>query len=92
VRIELISELGSPSLLTMYLPKKPVAPNTVATIPLKEDLPPAPRFVSELTWRWGRMERSGSDHSAISWLDWTLTLCPNPSLYTRMMTLSNNRN
>ena len=41
--------LHPPSLFTMYLPKKPVAPKTVATIPLKEDLPPDPRFVKELT-------------------------------------------
>ena len=31
-----------PSLFTTYRPRKPVAPNTVATFPLKEFLPPAP--------------------------------------------------
>ena len=36
----------------MYLPKKPVAPNTVATMPLKEERPPAPFFVTELTHLW----------------------------------------
>ena len=41
----------SPSLLTTYLPTKPVAPNTVATTPLNEDRPPAPRFTLELTER-----------------------------------------
>lgn len=34
--------LNSPSLLTTYRPKKPVAPNTVAAIPLEEDRPPFP--------------------------------------------------
>lgn len=31
-----------PSLFTTYLPRKPVAPNTVAAIPLEEERPPFP--------------------------------------------------
>lgn len=31
-----------PSLLTTYRPRKPVAPNTVAAIPLEEERPPFP--------------------------------------------------
>ena len=31
-----------PSLLTTYRPRNPLAPNTAATIPLNEDLPPLP--------------------------------------------------
>lgn len=31
-----------PNLLMTYLPRNPVAPNTVATTPLKDDLPPGP--------------------------------------------------
>ena len=33
-----------PSLLQTYLPRNPVLPNTVATTPLKLDLPPVPFF------------------------------------------------
>lgn len=33
---------NSPSLLTTYRPRKPVAPNTVAAIPLEEERPPFP--------------------------------------------------
>lgn len=33
-----------PNLFKTYLPKNPVAPNTVATTPLKDDLPPGPAF------------------------------------------------
>lgn len=38
----MLNFLNSPSLLTTYRPKKPVAPNTVAAIPLEEDRPPFP--------------------------------------------------
>ncbi len=33
---------NSPSLFTTYRPRKPVAPNTVAAIPLEEERPPLP--------------------------------------------------
>lgn len=36
--------LQLPNLFRTYLPKNPVAPNTVATTPLKDDLPPGPAF------------------------------------------------
>lgn len=32
----------SPNWLTTYLPKNPVAPNTVTTMPLKDARPPVP--------------------------------------------------
>ena len=38
--------LFSPSLLMTLLPTIPVGPNTVATMPLKEDRPPVPRLYS----------------------------------------------
>lgn len=34
--------LNLPSLFTTYRPRKPVAPNTVAAIPLEEERPPFP--------------------------------------------------
>lgn len=43
--------LHRPSLLTTYRPMKPVAPNTVATMPLNEERPPAPFFIRELLHR-----------------------------------------
>ena len=38
------ANLNLPNLFRTYLPKNPVAPNTVATTPLKDDLPPGPAF------------------------------------------------
>ena len=35
----------SPRRFTTYLPRKPVAPNTVTVNPLTDDRPPAPRFI-----------------------------------------------
>lgn len=49
-----ISTLYSPSLLTTYRPKNPVAPNTVAANPLEEERPPFPlgmrAWCSSLCW------------------------------------------
>lgn len=35
--------IDGPSSFIIYLPVKPVAPNTVAVIPLLDDLPPGPK-------------------------------------------------
>lgn len=40
-----MSNLVVPSLLTMYRPRKPVAPNTVAVWPPRADLPPCVRII-----------------------------------------------
>lgn len=38
----MLSFSNSPSLLTTYRPRKPVAPKTVAAIPLEDERPPFP--------------------------------------------------
>lgn len=56
---------NSPSLLTTYRPRKPVAPNTVAAIPLEEERPPFPlgmrAWCSFLCWT---VETEAADNAA----------------------------
>lgn len=61
--------LISPSLLTTYRPRKPVAPNTVAAIPLEEERPPFPLGMtascSFLCWTVGTV---AADNTAVEQL------------------------